>query len=80
MDLLGNTSGYHSYESSPLNHRVKQSSSLDPYATEFHMEPESALVSNYQSSSQYNQQFRRSSRLPNYVVQRIATSCKYIGF
>jgi len=81
-DLLGSTSGYHSYEPSPFNHRSKRSSLLDPSAAEFHMETESALTSNYQSSNrssyQNDQQIRRSSRSQNHTPLRIATSCKYI--
>jgi len=76
-DLLGSTSGYHSYEPSPFNHRSKRSSLLDPSATEFHMETESALGSNSRSSYQSDQQIRRSSRSQNHTPQRIATSYEY---
>lgn len=82
-DLLGSTSGYHSYEPSPFNHRLKQSSLLDPSAAEFHLEIEPSSVSNHQStkrSSCHNdQQLRRASRSQNQTAattQRIATSCK----
>ncbi len=76
-DLLGSTSGYHSYEPSPFNHRSKRSSLLDPSAAEFHMETEQGLGSN-RSSYQNDQQNRRSSRSQNHSSSRIATSCKYI--
>ncbi len=78
MDLLGSTSGYHSYEPSPFNHRSKRSSLLDPSAAEFHMEAEAALGSNSRTSYQSDQPIRRSSRSQNHTPQRIATSCEYI--
>jgi len=76
-DLLGSTSGYHSYEPSPFNHRSKRSSLLDPSAAEFQMEIEPALGSN-RSSFQSDQQIRRSSRSQSHTPSRIATSCKNI--
>ncbi|CAF3540323.1 unnamed protein product, partial [Rotaria sp. Silwood2] len=81
VDLLGSTSGYHSYEQSPFNHRLKRSSLLDPSAAEFHMETELGSISNNQStkrsSSQNDQQNRRTSRSQNNTTQRIPTSYEY---
>jgi hypothetical protein len=81
-DLLGSTSGYHSYEPSPFNHRSKRSSLLDPSAAEFSMEIEPSVGSGYQSthrsSFQNDQQVRRASRSQNPVASRISTSCKYL--
>ncbi|CAF2466674.1 unnamed protein product [Rotaria sp. Silwood2] len=81
VDLLGSTSGYHSYEQSPFNHRLKRSSLLDPSAAEFHMETELGSISNNQStkrsSSQNDQQNRRTSRSQNNTAQRIPTSYEY---
>ena len=74
-DLLGSTSGYHSYEPSPFNHRSKRGSILDPSAAEFQMDAEPVIVSN-RSSFQSEQPIRRSIRSQNYAQQRIATSCK----
>ncbi len=78
-DLLGSTSGYHSYEPSPFNHRSKRSSLLDPSAAEFSMEVEpSGYQSTHRSSFQNDQQVRRASRSQNPVSSRISTSCKYL--
>ena len=74
-DLLGSTSGYHSYEPSPFNHRSKRSSLLDPSAAEFQMENE-PVVASTRSSYQSDQPLRRSSRSQGHTTQRIATSCK----
>jgi hypothetical protein len=80
-DLLASTSGYHSYEPSPFNHRSKRSSLLDPAAAEFCMENERNSLSNNlstnRSSYQSDQPVRRASRSSNPTPQRIATSCKY---
>ncbi len=76
-DLLGSTSGYHSYEPSPFNHRSKRGSILDPSAAEFQMETEPVNASN-RSSYQSEQPIRRSLRSQNHFQQRIATSCKYL--
>ena len=81
MDLLASTSGYHSYEPSPMNHRSKRSSLLDPSAAEFSMEAESALLSTSQSiqrsSYQSDRSSRRCSRTQSHASPRIATSCNY---
>ena len=72
-DLLTSTSGYHSYEPSPFNHRSKRSSLLDPSAAEFHMENEPAVLTSNRSSYQHN----RSTRSQTQVPPRIATSYEY---
>lgn len=81
MDLLASTSGYHSYEPSPMNHRSKRSSLLDPSAAEFSMEAESALLSTSQSiqrsSYQSDRSSRRCSRTQSHASPRIATSYEY---
>lgn len=71
-DFLASTSGYHSYEPSPFNHRLKRSSILDPSATEFHLETQSTFPTNTRSSTD-----RRSSRTSNQTPLRFSTSCKY---
>ena len=78
-DLLASTSGYHSYEPSPFNYRLKSSSILDPSATEFQMENEANFVSNYQPtiSRSTDPSHRRLSRSVNQTVPRFPTSCKY---
>ncbi|CAF1452437.1 unnamed protein product [Rotaria magnacalcarata] len=81
-DLLASTSGYHSYEPSPFNHRLKRSSVLDPSAAEFHLESESSLTSNYHQSNKRSSchsdlQNRRTSRSQNPTTQRIPTSYEY---
>lgn len=81
-DLLGSTSGYHSYEPSPFNHRSKRSSLLDPSAAEFNMEIEPPMTTaNYsvnRSSCHTDQPVRRSSRSQhNQMPPRISTSCKF---
>ena len=79
---MASTSGYHSYEPSPFNHRSKRSSVLDPSAVEFQMDNEPVGIppsSSNRSSYQSEQPFRRSSRSHNPTQQRIATSCKFLG-
>ena len=70
-DLLASTSGYHSYEPSPFNHRLKHSSILDPAAAEFNLDTEATFPTNYRSSTD-----RRSSRTTNQTPLRSSTSCK----
>lgn len=79
-DLLTSTSGYHSYEPSPFNHRLKHSSILDPSAAEFHMDNELAPMSNYQStiSRSTDQSNRRLTRPCNQTALKYATSCNQI--
>ena len=78
-DLLASTSGYHSYEPSPFDHRLKRSSVLDPSAAEFHMENDGGFVSNSQPSTNRStdQSYRRLSRTQNQTPLRFSTSCKY---
>jgi len=71
--LAASTSGYHSYEPSPFNHRSKRSSLLDPSAAEFQMDFESTMPSN-RSEQQHS---RRSSRTQTSNTHRIATSYEY---
>lgn len=72
-DLLTSTSGYHSYEPSPFNGRLKRSSILDPSAAEFQMESEGIFANNRRS---IEQPCRRSSRTHTPTPLRYATSCK----
>lgn len=72
-DLLASTSGYHSYEPSPFNGRLKRSSILDPSAEEFHMDTDGLFPSKHRTSDQSN---RRPSRTHTPTPLRIATSCK----
>lgn len=72
-DLLGSTSGYHSYEPSPFNGRLKRSSILDPSAAEFQMDSDGIFPSNHRA---IDQSHRRSSRTHTPTPLRIATSCK----
>ncbi|CAF1228560.1 unnamed protein product [Rotaria sordida] len=78
-DLLVSTSGYHSYEPSPFNHRLKHSSILDPSAAEFHMENEPAFISNSQSITNrpIDQSCRRLTRSSNQTSLRYSTSYEY---
>ena len=78
-DLLASTSGYHSYEPSPFNHRLKHSSILNPSASEFHLENEGVFGSNYQPTinRSTDQSYRRSTRTNNPTPLRFSTSCKY---
>ena len=72
-DLLASTSGYHSYEPSPFNGRLKRSSILDPSAAEFHMDSDGMLSSNHRA---IDQSYRRPSRTHTPTPLRYATSCK----
>ncbi|CAF0775070.1 unnamed protein product [Adineta ricciae] len=77
-DLLASTSGYHSYEPSPYDHRSKRSSVLDPSATEFNINNSA----NYQTTatanrSSFDQSCRRSSRTNNPTSSRFSTSYEY---
>jgi hypothetical protein len=78
-DLLGSTSGYHSYEPSPFNQRLKHSSILDPSAVEFQLENDRIFGSNYQPTvnRSTDQSHRRLSRTNNPTPSRFSTSCKY---
>ncbi|CAF0880573.1 unnamed protein product [Adineta steineri] len=79
-DLLASTSGYHSYEPSPFNQRLKCSSILDPSATEFNMDNETDFVSHYQSTinrSSIDQSHRGLSRTSNQTSSRFPTSYEY---
>lgn len=83
-DLLGSISGYHSYEPSPMNYRLKRSSVLDPSAEEFCMEADhgmsqsigpSSSSSTHRPSYTHERSHRRSLRPHTHAPPRIATSC-----
>jgi len=78
-DLLASTSGYHSYEPSPFDHRLKRSSILDPSAAEFHMDNDGGFVSNSQPTTNRStdQSCRRLSRTQNQTPLRFSTSYEY---
>lgn len=77
-DLLASTSGYHSYEPSPFNHRLKNSSALDPTAAEFSLEHENIFTNNSQTNTNRltEHSHRRSSRTQPQTPLRYPTSCK----
>lgn len=85
-DLLGSISGYHSYEPSPMNYRLKRSSVLDPSAEEFCMEADhgmsqsigpSSSSSTHRPSYTHERSHRRSLRPHTHAPPRIATSYEY---
>jgi len=78
-DLLASTSGYHSYEPSPFNHRLKRSSILDPSAVEFSLESENIFGQNSQPTHNRltEQSHRRPSRTQAQTPSRYPTSYEY---